>query len=72
MNTLKPCPFCGGEAKTLVAYDRVGGDAFVISTYVTCGSCGISKRRSADMKNASFEEWEITFEKTIADWNVRA
>ena len=32
MTKLKPCPFCGGEASTYVAYD----DGY----YVCCDECG--------------------------------
>lgn len=32
MTKLKPCPFCGGEASTYVAYDD--------NYYVCCDECG--------------------------------
>ena len=71
MNELKPCPFCGSDPKTIVDYDQVGGDHFVISTYVRCPKCGVYKRRSTDMKGASFTDFENVFAQTIFEWNNR-
>ena len=71
IDQLKSCPFCGSNPKTIVDYDQVGGDHFVISTYVRCPKCGVYKRRSTDMKDASFTDFENVFAQTIFEWNER-
>lgn len=73
MDDLKPCPFCGGEAITVVDYDKVGGnELFVVSAYVRCSKCDIYKRRSYNMKEASFADWKALFETVTNFWNERS
>ena len=72
MDDLKSCPFCGDKATTIVDYDKVGGDEFVVSAYVKCSKCGVYKRRSYNMKNASFADWKALFETVTNFWNERA
>lgn len=72
MKKLKPCPFCGSDAKTFVDYDRVGSNNFDVSAYVKCSKCGVYKRRSYGMKDGSFDDWEALFETVTNFWNERA
>ena len=52
---LKPCPFCGGEAK----YDCLGD----FSVAIGCPSCGISFGYCGDLEEAK--------KRTISAWNNR-
>lgn len=72
LTKMKKCPFCGGEPETIVDYDRVGGDEFVLSAYVKCSKCSVYKRRVSNMKDAPFTAYEVLFNSVIADWNKRA
>lgn len=61
MEELKPCPFCGGEAKMHAAFAH--GVASRVGAYVECGSCGAwSKTHWGDGAQ----------EKTAEAWNRRA
>ncbi len=64
MNKLKPCPFCGGEAK-LVHSSAV---------YVACIGCGClsrqMNRRKVTKETAESEEHRVA-ELAVAAWNRR-
>lgn len=51
-STLKPCPFCGGEASII---DNRGRP--VCRHYVSCDSCGAQTRGTA-FENDEFNTWE--------------
>lgn len=56
---LKPCPFCGGEAKVGYAindYNRWG---------VSCNTCGC-------VVEVGFGDYEDTMEEAVKAWNRRA
>ena len=72
MADLKPCPFCGGEAKTVVGYDTVGGGEFKLSAYVQCTVCGIYQRIKFDAYQKQFSDYEDVFERAISLWNQRS
>ena len=71
MYELKPCPFCGSEAKTIVDYDTVGGGVFLLSAYVECTGCGVSKRVKFDASRKQFSDYINAFDKAINLWNHR-
>ena len=57
-NELKPCPFCGGEAKF--------GNSFWDGVFVYCTNCGCQTEYATDDK-------QCVAEKRAADlWNRRA
>ena len=67
-NDLKPCPFCGGDAKIKKDYERDGHYNIPIY-FIKCSSCGSN---SAPYKT----EWRLpgdvqTMEELINRWNRR-
>lgn len=60
MAELKPCPFCGGEAKEVYRYDPFDGYQ---------GDCGCF---IASCSKCSTQIAERTKEKAIEAWNRRA
>ena len=71
MAELKPCPFCGGEAKTIVDYDTCSSDKLLMSAYVQCSVCGIYQRIKFDASHKRFEDFTDAFERAISLWNQR-
>lgn len=58
MSELKPCPFCGEEAKLLdkTNYYETGGYTYY---FVRCNNCGAENG------------WNMQLEKAIEAWNRR-
>ena len=71
MDKLKPCPFCGGEAKTIVDYDTVGSGKFLMSAFVECTVCGIYQRIRFDASKKQFSDFTDAFDRAISLWNQR-
>ena len=70
MSELKPCPFCGAEAKLIGKYE---GEAFLI--WVECRRCfARSGRFWPNLKDEgkSVESFEICKNGAIETWNRRA
>ncbi len=72
MYKLKPCPFCGGEAKTEVSCIEWGGDELLLRATVYCGVCGIGKTVKFDAMCKPFENFTQQFIATAEMWNRRA
>ena len=72
MEQLKPCPFCGGEAKTEVSYIQCGGDELLLRAAVFCKVCGVGRtvRFNAELK--PFEDFTENFNTAVDMWNRRA
>lgn len=72
---LKPCPFCGDEAKAwwgpVKSYNRRGRGVNGI-IYVKCEFCGAQAKafgtQADDVEEVSDDEWE----KAVNAWNRRA
>lgn len=71
MDKLKPCPFCGGEAKTVVDFDMVDGRNIFLSAYCECGICGIYQRIKFDGTQKGFADYIDAFNRAISLWNQR-
>lgn len=69
---LKPCPFCGGAAKTEVSYIKCGGDELLMRATVFCTSCGCAKTVKFDGLNKTFEYYAEQADTAMEMWNRRA
>lgn len=67
-DSVKPCPFCGSEAYTRVRVDTV---LMTITLIVTCGTCGVEKRFTANKYNLTFDTVLEAVQKVINAWNRR-
>ena len=63
---LKPCPFCGSEAKLLVC------DLGVSVTCSNCGCCTDSKKDDYGGLQLWIKSTETATERVIKAWNRRA
>jgi Lar family restriction alleviation protein len=59
---LKPCPFCGGEAR-LKKHQKLEQ-----TWYVQCNKCGIRTKNSVQ---APYESWKDAMKCPVNQWNVR-
>lgn len=59
---LKPCPFCGGEAR-LKKHQRLEQ-----TWYVQCNDCGI---RTRNYTQCAYESWKTTMDASVRAWNMR-
>lgn len=70
---LKPCPFCGGEAKTRVSIER--GDLGIASDWakfkVCCPTCHIEQYAVVDC-DSDFEDVEDALLMAACKWNTRS
>ena len=72
MYDLKPCPFCGGAAKTEVSYIKCGGDELLLRAAVFCGTCGTGKTVKFDAMCKPFDDFTENFKAAAEAWNRRA
>ena len=70
-NELKPCPFCGNNAESIVDYDQCGGKTLMMSAYVRCTVCGVNRRVKFDAYEKPFSVFTDAFGKVIDAWNQR-
>ena len=62
--TLKPCPFCGGEAELFA-----GGDEYELWAKVECAECNASIVESSDYID---RDADALIDEAVAAWNRRA
>lgn len=65
MSNLKPCPFCGGEARISTEWDTDGFGSF---HSVKCGKCGAE---SAKHFASSGNDCPQHYAEVRSDWNQR-
>ena len=69
---LKTCPFCGGEAVTVVQVTQMGGNSDYIDSSVVCVNCKTEKMAQLRIKGiASFADVEKTMRRVTEMWNQR-
>lgn len=56
-DSLKPCPFCGGEAGELVFDDVPQDDVNFGGSCISCRQCGASSAVHFDRKENLYSSW---------------
>ena len=67
MDELKPCPFCGGEAKLKKGFPS-RQIAHCRQAVVQCKTCGC---RTVTFKQLPMEKWQNVDKQAIEAWNRR-
>ena len=62
MTELKPCPFCGGEARLKKHYRLEN------TWYVQCNKFGVRTKNSTQ---SAYEPWKVTMKASVNIWNKR-
>ena len=65
MSKLKPCPFCGGEARITSEYDT---DGFGTFHKVECRTCGASSKQHFVSRGNDCPQY---YQEGRDDWNMR-
>lgn len=69
---LKNCPFCGGEAATVVRVTQMGGNSDYIDFSVVCVNCRTEKMARLRIEGiASFSDVEKVMRHVTEKWNQR-
>ena len=69
---LKICPFCGGEAATVVQVTQIGGNADYIDFSVVCVNCKTEKIARLRIEGiAPFADVEKAMRRVTEIWNQR-
>ena len=69
---LKTCPFCGGEAVTMVQVTQMGGNSDYIDFSVVCGNCKTEKMARLRIEGiALFADVEKAMQRVTEMWNQR-
>jgi len=68
---LKPCPFCGRDAKTEITAMNQGIDT-VLNAVVYCPACGCAKSVKFTNRLDSFEDFIKNLDAAVEMWNRRA
>ena len=69
---LKNCPFCGGEAVTVVRVTQMGGNSDYIDFSVVCVKCKTEKMSRLRIEGiAPFADVEKAMRRVTEMWNTR-
>ena len=69
---LKTCPFCGGEAVTVVRVTQMGGNSDYIDFSAVCVNCKTEKMVRLRIEgSASFADVEKAMQRVTEMWNTR-
>ena len=79
MYTLKPCPFCGGDAEfRQTAYGTAEGNSVKLTFRVECKKCSATAPKSYGSVSINFgiegllNIWHDDREQAVKEWNRRA
>ena len=70
MSELKPCPFCGGEAKTI--NHPASWNKNILVAYVRCETCQVNGTPFELNTNHTYKDGAEYIYKAIEAWNRRA
>ena len=65
---LKPCPFCGGEAKMQFGWPAQQGKDRQKIVFVMCKTC---RCKTQTIRQAPYQAWEDCKRYAVALWNTR-
>ena len=68
---IKPCPFCGCEAKTKIGGRYFDCEKFIVNLTVKCQKCDCGKTLQIDLIDVTFDELMENCKKVIEVWNTR-
>ena len=73
---LKPCPFCGGEAKFKIDSYFNTSTCAGFKFYIKCSKCDVDLKKKYEYSSSMFSSGQITVvrekNRAIRDWNRRA